>query len=719
MCKLNLEELDLSANGFVGSLPACLNNLTFLRLLDLSRNDFRGTIPSSLFSNLKSLEYISLSYNHFEGSIYFGSLFNHSRLEVFELISNNKYLKVETENPTWSFPLFQLKILRLSNCTLNWPSQVVPSFLLSQYDLRVVDFGYNNMTGKVPTWLLANNTKLEYLSFESNSLTGVLDLLDFSLNCIHGELPPFIGSIFPKLVVLNLSGNALQGNIPSSMGDMEQLGSLDLSNNNLSGQLPEHMMTGCISLEVLKLSNNSLHDTLPIKSNLTLLSSLSLDNNDFWGEISRGFFNSSSLLLLDVSSNSLIGQIPDSIGDFSALRTLILSRNYLDGAVPIGFCKLNELRFLDLSHNKIGPTLPLCANLTNMKFLHLESNELTGPIPHVLAEATSLVTLNLRDNKLSSPIPPWISLLSKLRVLLLKGNQLEDSIPLHLCQLKSISILDLSHNHLSGSIPPCLDNIAFGREVALMDDTFFMKGFGSWWGVSPETYSYENQLSVYVDLDFSFETSAESEEIEFITKSRSESYMGNILYFMSGLDLSGNELAGPIPPEIGNLSGIHTLNLSYNQLTGSIPHTFSNLKEIESLDLSHNRLTGQIPPQMVIELNFLTVFTVAHNNLSGKTPERKFQFATFEQSSYEGNPLLCGLPLDRSCTPTSAPPAVKPPVSDNRENSSWEAIFLWSFGGSYGVAFLCIVAFLYLNSYYRELLFYFIGEHVPFLRLRG
>ncbi|XP_034700181.1 receptor-like protein 1 [Vitis riparia] len=350
-----------------------------------------------------------------------------------------------------------------------------------------------------------------------------------------------------------------------------------------------------------------------------------------------------------------------------------------------------------------------------MKFLHLESNKLTGHIPHVLSKATSLMTLNLKDNTLSGPIPLWISLLSTLRVLLLKGNQLEDSIPLHLCQLKSIRILDLSHNHFSGIIPFCLDNITFGREASLIDDTFSTDVEYSIDEVSLMPF-HDSQLSVYTALGVNFEVSAESEKIEFITKNRSESYMGHI--FMSGLDLSGNKLTGPIPPEIGNLSGIHTLNLSYNQLIGSIPETFSNLKEIESLDLSHNGLMGQIPPQMV-ELNFLSVFTVAHNNLSGKTPERKFQFATFERSSYEGNPLLCGLPLERSCTPISAPPTVKPLVSNNRENNSWEAIFLWSFGGSYGVAFLGIVAFLYLNSSYRDLLFYFIGKHVPFFRLWG
>ena len=134
-------------------------------------------------------------------------------------------------------------------------------------------------------------------------------------------------------------------------------------------------------------------------------------------------------------------------------------------------------------------------------------------------------------------------------------------------------------------------------------------------------------------------------------------------------------MTGPIPPEMGYLSGIHTINLSHNHFSGYIPETFSNLKEVESLDISYNELAGQIPPQL-IELNNLTVFSVAHNNLSGKTPERKFQFITFDQSSYEGNPLLCGLPLEQSCTPTG--PAT-PPASKNGEIGLWKAIFLWSF----------------------------------------
>jgi hypothetical protein len=64
--------------------------------------------------------------------------------------------------------------------------------------------------------------------------------------------------------------------------------------------------------------------------------------------------------------------------------------------------------------------------------------------------------------------------------------------------------------------------------------------------------------------------------------------------------------------------------------------------------------------QVLIDLHFLEVFNVAYNNLSGKVPDMKAQFGTFEKSSYEGNPFLCGPPLEKSCTRVDeSPPSPK------------------------------------------------------------
>ena len=70
------------------------------------------------------------------------------------------------------------------------------------------------------------------------------------------------------------------------------------------------------------------------------------------------------------------------------------------------------------------------------------------------------------------------------------------------------------------------------------------------------------------------------------------------------------------------------------------------MAELESLDLSHDSLSGEIPPQL-LELTFPVMFSVAYNNLVGKTPGIKAQFGTFDTSSYERNPFLCGLPLEK------------------------------------------------------------------------
>ena len=104
---------------------------------------------------------------------------------------------------------------------------------------------------------------------------------------------------------------------------------------------------------------------------------------------------------------------------------------------------------------------------------------------------------------------------------------------------------------------------------------------------------------IWKAIDIYYVTSEVDDKVVvgFTTKSISYSHKGNILEYMVGIDLSCNNLAGKIPPELSKISSyIRALNLSHNNLSRSIPVTFSNLKQIESLDLSYNNLNGRIPP---------------------------------------------------------------------------------------------------------------------------
>ncbi|XP_058071079.1 receptor-like protein 15 [Magnolia sinica] len=726
-CNLeHLQELALRHNELEGSLPPCLSNLSSLQLLDLSDNRLSGKISSSLISSLTMIRFLSLSANRFVGSLSFSSFANLSKLEVVELsVLNSTYLnryvtstypnqlEVETESTHW-VPKFQLKVLQLSNCDINKLTGTIPSFLSTQYNLIELDLSHNSMKGKFPSWLLENNKRLEMLDLGSNSLAGPFHLpphsnnltafsLDVSNNHISGQLPENIGFSLSNLKYLNMSTNALRGTFPLSMGNMRELFTLDLSRNNFSGEIPEQLALGCIRLEVLKLSNNRLQGPVfPTRSNLTRLQYLYLDGNQFTGRISAGIFKSPHLQFLDVGKNNISGRLPAQIGNFSELMWLSMPENYLEGPILAEYCNLSSLSLLDLSQNRIFGSIPSCFNLS-LKFLHLEGNELTGLMPNALSKISSLVTLDVSHNNISGNIPNWIGAFPNLRVLLLRGNNLQGHIPMQLCQLKNVSILDISHNNLSGPIPPCFGNMTFGRARVADFSTFV---FSPSWAVVYNLVDLPGyRIKVLVPYIVGHMTKSE-EEVEFITKKRSETYKGNVLYLMSGVDLSWNQLTGEIPPEIGYLTATHALNLSHNQLSGPIPETFSNLKQIESLDLSHNRLSGEIPPQLT-ELNFLSAFNVSHNNLSGVLPDMmKGQFGTFGETSYEGNPLLCGPPL-KSCFSTSPLPPSMPTTSGDEDDGD-DIIFYACFSVSCTMSFLLFIALLYINRYWRGLYFYFV-----------
>ena len=682
-----LEELDLSENEFEGPLPPSFANMSSLLMLDLSSNHFKGNFGSNLAS-FTSLEYLDFGGNQFEVPISFTLFANYSNLKFINADGNKAILDSHPTLKTW-VPKFQLQELRLSLKT-EAKSLPLPNFLLYQYNLTYLDFTGSRFGGEFPNWLLENNTKLTDFILASCSFTGTFKLpssplvslrkIDVSDNAITGQIPSNnISSIFPFLEYLNMSINDIQGSIPHEFGQMSLLDTLDLSDNSFSGEIPKNISGTSSVVSFMKLSNNNLGGPVfPTLSRLTRLQDLFLDGNSFSGSI---IFNISSLLeILDISNNHLVGKLPSrGIEKLSSLTALSMSNNHFEGSIPSELAELNSLSFLDLSQNNLTGSIPSFM-VSTVEFIHLSNNKLSE-LPKRMVNKNSLVSmLDLSYNQIAESIEGIIQDLNNtgLRIFLLNDNHFSGQIPKQLCQLTDLSILDLSHNNFSGPIPSCLGRMPFDNP----NDALVVSEGGE--GAMPLPFVQE--------------------KANFTTKKRSYTYMGIVLAYMSGIDLSYNRLNGTIPSELGNLTKIRALNLSYNDLTGKIPATFSNLAQIESLDLSFNNLSGNIPPQLN-ELTFLVVFSVAHNNLSGATPEMKGQFSTFDESSYEGNPFLCGPPLPKICNPIS------PNGTDtDRDNGSLVDMYVFwvSFAVSYTSVLLVIVAVLYINPYWRRAWFYYL-----------
>ena len=611
--------ISLPDNSIAGGIFANFSALTALTHLDLSQNTLGGVIPDDL-SRCRSLKYLNLSHNILSSELNLSGL---DQLEVLDLSVNRIRGDIRS-----IFPAI-CRSLIVANMSLNNFTGHIDRCFDDCLNLKYLDLSSNNFTGNV--W--NGFSRLTEFSVSENNITGnlpgsifsqncSLQVLDLSENHFGGEVPGEISNC-RSLVILHLWGNNFTGKIPSDIGKISTLEALFLGDNNFDREIPESLLD-LKRLAFLDLSKNRFGgDIQEIFGNFTQVNFLVLHTNFYKGGIiSSGILKLPNISRLDLSFNNFSGPLPVEISQVKSLELLLLAYNEFNGTIPLEYGNLSGLQALDLSFNKLTGSIPATfGKLKSLLWLMLANNSLTGQIPRELGNCTSLLWLNLANNKLSGNIPSQLASI---------GSDPDPTFRLN--SQKTNRIIAGSGECLAmrrwipADYPPFsfVYTILTRKSCRSIWDKI-LKGVGLFpicvSGSAVRTF----QVSGYVQLSGNELTGEVPPDIGKMQK-------------FTMLHLGYNQFHGKLPSEIENLPLV-VLNISVNNFSGEIPVEIGNLKCLQNLDLSYNNFSGEFPTSLS-KLTELNKFNISYNPLiSGSVPTTG-QLATFEVESYLGDPNL-------------------------------------------------------------------------------
>ena len=111
------------------------------------------------------------------------------------------------------------------------------------------------------------------------------------------------------------------------------------------------------------------------------------------------------------------------------------------------------------------------------------------------------------------------------------------------------------------------------------------------------------------------------------------------------LDFQGNQLSGSIPGSLGNLSNLEQLRLYDNQLSGSVPTWLGNLSNLQWLNLRTNGFTDGIPAELG-RLSNLTYLNLGANDLTGTIPSDLGNLSNLQWLILHTNGFTDGIPAE-------------------------------------------------------------------------
>ena len=581
--------------------------------------------------------------------------------------------------------LVNLRLLDLRSNKLSGP---IPAEVGRLRELRRLFLERNELSGPIPPELGDLENLSGSLVLDDNRLSGPIPEelgnlrnawgISLARNALTGDIPPAIGSM-DHLRKLRLQHNDLSGPVPPELGQMENLIELRLHDNDLSGPIPPEL--GQLE-HIIKLSlhDNALSSPVPPElGQLENLLELSLRGNALTGCVPVG--------LRDVPDNDLDqlglgycatvslahGGPPDAPGEAgrvtegTAASITILAEPEQDAAFDVTVTVSGGEAF-GVARGDRTVTIP--SGMTEATLtVDTENDEVEEPDGAFTAMIVADTGFALMTSRSSASIiidddegpsaPTIVSLIPEDGMLtVIWSAPPGDGAPITEYHIRYRPAPPASEwqtwtriSHETGALQRDIrglnDRVEYDVQVRAVNED----GDGAWSETArgtprscPDgvdlgdcrTLRAVRDILVGSGTALNWATGLPIEEWTGVAVNRRT---GRV----AGIRLSGQDLSGAIPAELGNLTELTSLSLTDNELTGIIPPQLGNLTRLLVLRLSNNRLTGIVPVELS-ELSNLSSLSISHNEFTGTVPPELGRLVNLEWLLLGENGLTGSIP---------------------------------------------------------------------------